>query len=138
MKQKIIMILCIVMALSAAVLLSGCGNALGVVDEYIELKANPGTVALNKTVETTITCRIFDAGSNKGYKVEFSTTDGGYFTEADIMLFGQTYATTQFYPAELTGGDTQKIVTIRARVSNLETFKEYTGQVNVQVRQVLN
>jgi hypothetical protein len=134
MKRKfsIVLSVCVLCILTLA--LVGCGNALGTVEEYIEVKANPGTLTLSKSTSTTITVRIFDAGSNKGYKAELSTTDGGYFDEPEFYLFSQSSATTQFYPAELTGGDTQRIVTVRVKVNNLGNFKEYTGEVRITVK----
>jgi hypothetical protein len=135
MKRKFLIVLSFCVLCILPLTQVGCGNALGTVDEYIEVKANPGTLTLSKSTSTTITVRIFDAGSNKGYKGELSTTDGGYFDEPEIYLFRQTSATTQFYPADLTGGQTQKIVTVRIKVNNLENFKEYTGEVRITVKQ---
>ncbi len=134
MKAKFSIVLSVCVLCFLTLVPVGCGNALGIVEEYIEVKANPGTLTLSKSTSTTITVRIFDAGSIKGYKAELSTTDGGYFDEPEMYLFNQTSATTQFYPAELTGGDTQRIVTVRVKVNNLEKFKEYTGEVRITVR----
>ena len=132
MNRKILtFVLCAVLVLMVA----GCKTLFSPKTEYIQIKANPATLDLSKQSSTTVTVRIFDAGSIKGYKVEFSTTDGGYFSEDVIHLFGQTSTTAQFYPALLTGGDTQKIVTIRVWVMNLETYKEYTGEVRITVKQ---
>jgi len=135
MKPKLLTFICVFFVLVLTIMgIPGCKTLFSPGAEYIEIKANPATLELSKQTSTTITVRIFDPGSDRGYKVEFTTTDGGYFSDDIIHLFGQTSTATQFYPANLTGGDTQKIVTIRARVMNLETNKDYTGEVRITVR----
>lgn len=132
-KTSLIIWLCVCFCIG--LVLTGCNTVFKPDEEWVEVKANPATVTLSKQSSTTITVRIFDAGSDMGYKVEFSTADGGYFSEDEIHLFGQSSCTTQFYPYNITGGDVQKVVAIRVRVVNLQNRKEYTGEVRITVYQ---